>query len=106
MRKMLLVAMFVGVVGLLSAAPALAADYPPSCGSTDPSCTPTNTNGGPTLYVAGASGQGTQGAASGQGNLAFTGSHETFPLVLVGVGLVVAGGAFVFASRRRFARRA
>ena len=76
MRKMLLVAMFVGVVGLLSAA------------------------------SAGASGQGTQGAASGQGNLAFTGSHETFPLVLVGVGLVVAGGAFVFASRRRFARRA
>src|SRR5439155_26682014 len=80
MRKMLLVAMFVGVVGLLSAAPALAADYPPSCDNTATSpssgvgsqtCGTTNANGDPTLYVAG---------ASGDGALAFTGSNPPGPL--------------------------
>jgi LPXTG-motif cell wall-anchored protein len=100
MRKLLLVAVFVGVVGLLSAAPALAADYPPTC-TTDASgqCVAAGTSGAPTLFVAGASGQGTEG------NLAFTGSHNTFPLTLVGIGAVVIGGVFVFASRRRIAHQ-
>ena len=103
MRKMLMAAMFVGVLGLLMAAPAVAADYPPSCDSTtatSPSTDATSqtcaTNGDPTLFVAGASGQGSE-----QNALAFTGSSNTTPLVVAGITAVVIGTLFVVASRRR-----
>jgi LPXTG-motif cell wall-anchored protein len=106
MRKMLLAALFVGAIGLFLAAPAVAAEYPPSCDATasattggvgSETCTTTtaNTNGEGTLYVAG---------ASGEGALAFTGSDST-PLVVVGVAAVMIGGVLVFATRRRSAQQ-
>ena len=105
MRKMLLAALFVGAIGLFLAAPAVAAEYPPSCDATTgattggvgaQTCTTTtvNTNGEGTLFVAGASGEGT---------LAFTGSDST-PLVVVGIAAVVIGGVLVFTTRRRAAQ--